>query len=175
MQGRAEGRPVALSEATGDAVRRKSSAAAGEVSGEPRRGWSVPRRSGPGTRRRDSLSVETQAAAAEAAAAAARAAAAVEAEAAEAAAAEAAAAEAETAPEEIRNTLVAAAGRQVGALPTPTFGGRDTLPGPVAAQIQMHGLMLMKHWSSLTSMDSVRVGLGLGLGSGCQGQGQGQG
>ena len=81
VQGRAEDRPVALSEATGDAVRRKSSAAGGPISppasspgvgGEPRRGWSVPRRPGPGTRRRDSLSVEKQAAAAEAAAAAAR-------------------------------------------------------------------------------------------------------
>ena len=90
VQGRAEDRPVALSEATGDAVRRKSSAAGGPISppasspgvgGEPRRGWSVPRRSGPGTRRRDSLSVEKQAAAAEAAAAAARAAAEAEAEA----------------------------------------------------------------------------------------------
>jgi len=99
--------------------------------------------------------VETQAAAAEASAAAARAAAAAEAEAAEAAAAEAA--EAEEAPEEVRTTLVEAAGHQTGALPMQAFGGRDTLPGPVAAQIQMHGLMLMKHWSSLTSMDSERT------------------
>ena len=69
---------------------------------------------------------------------------AAEAEAAEAAAAEAA--EAEAAPEEVRTTLVEAAGHQAGALPMRALGGRDTLPGPVAAQIQMHGLMLMKHW-----------------------------
>eukprot|EP00964_Phaeocystis_antarctica_P064779 scaffold39011_cov33-Phaeocystis_antarctica.AAC.1 len=130
----------------------RSSAGGGDVSGDvggggggggggdQRRAWGVPRRSGPGVRRRDSLSMETQAAVAEAA---------VE-EAAVAAAAEAAAA--------VVAVVASGAmgGPEVPSLPLRNTGGRDTLPGPVAAQIQMHGLMLMQHWSSLTSMESER-------------------
>ena len=143
VRGRAENRSVALSEAMDDEAR--SSAGGGDVNsdigggggggGGQRRWWGVPRRSGPGMRHRDSLSVETQAAAAEAAAE-------------EVAAAEAAA---------LVVASDAAAGPEVPALPLRNFGGRKTLPDPVAAQIQMHGLMLMQHWSSLTSMESERT------------------
>ena len=58
------------------------------------------------------------------------------------------AAVAEAAAEEAAAAVVAVVaseamgGPEVPSLPLRNTGGRDTLPGPVAAQIQMHGLML---------------------------------
>ena len=134
--GRAKYSPVALSEAADDEAR--SGGGGDDVSGggdrgggDQHHGWGVPRRSGPGVRRRDSLSMENQMAVAEAAAVVAL---------------EGGASETTAGPDM----------REMPDMPEMPLRSL-TLPGPVAAQIQMHGLMLMQHWSSLTSMNSERT------------------